>query len=665
MAHRIAVDTGEAGPSPVVPVPSGTQVGDLAVLWYAGDGTAVATPPAGWTAVAGVTWPVSNPQARAWLWWHVVTAGDLTAGSWTVSGTGGWSEALISVFTGRSTTAPVTAVSVYATSFASLADIINDSLPPVTAVAGDDVLIVGGAYNFGTTAPGSGWTAATSYGNGLASFYRASPAGGVIDPSGFVDGGQTINPVAALVALAAAGGSAPSETRTATGALTLAGAATATASGGSLSRTATGALTIAGAATTSVAGGTLSRTASGALTLAGAAAVAGGSLARTALGTLTLAGQATGTAAGGAVSRTASGALTLAGAAAVTGGSLTRTATGTLVLAGSVTVAGAATVTATGILTLAGTAAAVASGGTVTRTAVGTLLLTGDATVAGGAVTRTATGVLALVGTGDATTAGGALARAASGTLVLAGAATAAAAGGALTRTATGALAISGSADVGTGYTRTATGTLVLAGTAPAVTAGGTVTRAAIGLLELTGTAVGVAAGGTLARVALGVLALAGSGLYAPATDLWRDLTVLVSDRRRTLTAADRRTTILVADRRRVITLGRPDMRIRRGERVLWAPGLTVLDAALAPVVIDPARWEASFDGGATWCPSRVVSGGPRWLVADAAYPLAGDDAAGIVADHVYTGPGPVPVAIRLRDTPETIISDGLAIQRG
>ena len=96
-------------------------------------------------------------------------------------------------------------------------------------------------------------------------------------------------------------------------------------------------------------------------------------------------------------------------------------------------------------------------------------------------------------------------------------------------------------------------------------------------------------------------------------------------------------------------------MRIHAQERLWWSPALTVTDSAGQPVTIPATGYEASFDDGTTWHPSRNNSGRPGWLIAGANFPGSGDSAESTAADWVITGT--VRALIRLRDTPETIIN--------
>lgn len=102
-------------------------------------------------------------------------------------------------------------------------------------------------------------------------------------------------------------------------------------------------------------------------------------------------------------------------------------------------------------------------------------------------------------------------------------------------------------------------------------------------------------------------------------------------------------------------------MRIHPQERLWWSPGLKVTDSAEQPVTIPPIGFEASFDDGTTWHPSRDNGGRPGWLIAGANFPGPGDSAGGVTADHVLTET--VRALVRLRDTPETIIDGALWIQ--
>lgn len=105
-------------------------------------------------------------------------------------------------------------------------------------------------------------------------------------------------------------------------------------------------------------------------------------------------------------------------------------------------------------------------------------------------------------------------------------------------------------------------------------------------------------------------------------------------------------------------------MRIPAQARVWWTPGLTVYDVDGKPLDLQPAPtgWEASFDGGLTWHPSRDNAGRPGWLIAGADYPGPGDSDDGTTADHVVIRT--VSVQVRLRDTPETLIDDTLWLQK-
>ena len=104
-------------------------------------------------------------------------------------------------------------------------------------------------------------------------------------------------------------------------------------------------------------------------------------------------------------------------------------------------------------------------------------------------------------------------------------------------------------------------------------------------------------------------------------------------------------------------------MRIHPQERIWWSPTLTATDSHGAPVTIPATGWEASIDGGQTWHPSRDNNGRPGWLVAGAAFPGVGDSAGETPTDLALPTSGGVRVLIRLRDTPETIISDELYLQ--
>ena len=100
-------------------------------------------------------------------------------------------------------------------------------------------------------------------------------------------------------------------------------------------------------------------------------------------------------------------------------------------------------------------------------------------------------------------------------------------------------------------------------------------------------------------------------------------------------------------------------MRVLAQERVWWCPkGLAATDRHGQPIPVPVTGWEASFDNGATWKASRDNAGDPGWLISGADYPGPGDDPGGITADHTLTRS--VRVLIRLRDTPETVIFDGL-----
>lgn len=96
-------------------------------------------------------------------------------------------------------------------------------------------------------------------------------------------------------------------------------------------------------------------------------------------------------------------------------------------------------------------------------------------------------------------------------------------------------------------------------------------------------------------------------------------------------------------------------MRVRPQERVWWAPIITLVDAS--GTAVGDASYEASFDGGATWREARDAEGRPGWLIAGTAYPGPGDDDAGVEADHILAQD--VRPLVRVRDMPETVISDG------
>lgn len=173
------------------------------------------------------------------------------------------------------------------------------------------------------------------------------------------------------------------------------------------------------------------------------------------------------------VDRTASGVLTLAGTATRTI-SVSRNASGTLALTGSASREVSLARSAAGVLTLEGTATPVV---TVARTASGTLTLTGTAERAI-TVTRTAVGSLELTGAASTT---GSTDRTAQGSLAIQGSATATVT---IARTATGTLTLTGQATPAVQVARTAQGTLALGGI-------GTVTfhivRTAMGVINLTG----------------------------------------------------------------------------------------------------------------------------------------------------------------------------------
>lgn len=91
--------------------------------------------------------------------------------------------------------------------------------------------------------------------------------------------------------------------------------------------------------------------------------------------------------------------------------------------------------------------------------------------------------------------------------------------------------------------------------------------------------------------------------------------------------------------------------------RLWWSPQLTVRDSLGSVVVVPSNAWEASFDSGATWRPSRDNSGVAGWLVAGKDFPGPGDSTGGIASDVVVAER--VQPLVRLRDTPETVVGVG------
>lgn len=184
-----------------------------------------------------------------------------------------------------------------------------------------------------------------------------------------------------------------------------------------------------------------------------------------------------------AMVRTATGGVTLSGSAA-TFASYTVTASGGLTLTGSASTVELETATATGGVTLSGTGVAVEREITAPT---GGLTLSGTAT-AFPSYTRTATSGVTLGGTSTPVQVSPVTA---TGGITLSGAGDVA--GGAVPRTATGGVTLSGTATVVEREIATATSGLTLSGTATATASGGTSTRTGTGGVTLSGTAAVVA----------------------------------------------------------------------------------------------------------------------------------------------------------------------------
>lgn len=102
-------------------------------------------------------------------------------------------------------------------------------------------------------------------------------------------------------------------------------------------------------------------------------------------------------------------------------------------------------------------------------------------------------------------------------------------------------------------------------------------------------------------------------------------------------------------------------MKIRPQERKWFAPQVSATEVNGSPIGVPLTGWEASFDQGVTWLPSRDTGiGVPGWLIAGPTFPGPGDSTDGIVADITLTATAWA--YIRLRDVPETITADPIPI---
>ena len=103
-------------------------------------------------------------------------------------------------------------------------------------------------------------------------------------------------------------------------------------------------------------------------------------------------------------------------------------------------------------------------------------------------------------------------------------------------------------------------------------------------------------------------------------------------------------------------------MKLHIQEQVFYTLPNLAASTPAGPVVVAVDRWEASFDGGATWHASQAhpdLPTAPAWLIRGANYP--GPDDTG-TASGILIAQKTVPL-IRLRDTPETTIEKAEVIR--
>jgi hypothetical protein len=216
MAYVDSTTASGTSSAPAVAVPTGVQADDIVILALQTDSTSsVINPgdfPTGFTELVEVD--VTNDGQTNWVAWKRLTGAD--SGSYTIANTNNADNWILQAiaFRGRHTTDPPVLAS--ATNNSGNSSPVSVDAPTVTALAGDDLLVIS-APDVNTNDAGNGHTAPANYTeqedaeagfNNLALFIRenvSAGATGTISPSFAMTGG-TAGWFAAQVRIPAAAG---------------------------------------------------------------------------------------------------------------------------------------------------------------------------------------------------------------------------------------------------------------------------------------------------------------------------------------------------------------------------------------------------------------------------------------------------------------------------